>query len=70
MLGIHQEVQQKASQELKEIYSSKEVEVTYDSLSKLTYLDMVIKETMRLFPVLPLSARETTGEFDIGELMS
>ena len=33
-----------------------------DMLSKLTYMDMVISESMRILPVTPFTARETTGE--------
>lgn len=68
MLGLHPEVQQKAAEELAHVFGSSEENISSESLSRLNYLDVVIKETMRLFPVLPLSARQSTGEFDIGKL--
>lgn len=65
MLAIHPDVQRKVVNELKEVFGSADTNIVYDSLNKLAYLDMVFKETMRLFPVLPLSARKSTDEFDI-----
>lgn len=68
MLALHPEVQEKVVRELKEVYETADATIDYNSLSKLKYLDMIVKETMRLFPVLPLSARKTTEEFEIGKL--
>jgi len=67
MLAMHPEVQRKAVVELKEVFGSADARIDYDSMNNLIYLDMVIKETMRLFPVLPLSARKTSDEIQIGE---
>lgn len=68
MLAMHPEVQQKVVHELKEVYGTDDATINYNSLSQLVYLDMVIKETMRLFPVLPVSARKSTDEFQIGKI--
>lgn len=66
MLAIHPEVQRKVLEELKEVFGSADTPVDYPSLNKLVYLDLVLKEVMRLFPVLPVSGRKSTGEFEIG----
>lgn len=68
MLAMHPQVQQNVVEELKEVYGSVDASVDSDSLSKLVYLDLVIKETLRLFPVLPISMRKSTDEFQIGKL--
>lgn len=68
MLAMCPEAQQKVVEELKEIYGTADEMIDFESLNKLTYLDMVVKETMRLFPVVPISARKSTGEFQIGKL--
>ena len=68
MLALHPDVQRKVVQELKEVYGSADEAIDNESLTKLVYLDMVIKETMRLFPVLPISGRKSTGEFVIGKM--
>lgn len=67
MLALHPEVQRKVARELTSVLGTADEPLTYSSLSKLVYLDMIVKETMRLFPVLPLSARQSTDEFEIGE---
>lgn len=67
MLATHPEVQQKVVNELKEVFGTAGATIDFSSLNKLIYLDMVIKETMRLFPVLPISARVSTDEFDISK---
>jgi hypothetical protein len=38
-----------------------------DDVSKLKYLEMCIKETLRLFTVAPFVFRETTEDFQLGE---
>ena len=39
---------------------------TYDSLKQLTYLDAVIKESMRLLPPVPMSARVVASPVELG----
>lgn len=68
MLAQHSEIQRKVVQELKEVFGTADTTIDYESLSNLTYLDMVLKETMRLFPVLPVSARKSAEEIEIGKL--
>ncbi|KAK2588773.1 hypothetical protein KPH14_001653 [Odynerus spinipes] len=61
MLANHPEIQNKAYQELHEIYGTsdpEDVHMQYDDLQRMEYLDRVIKETMRLFPVAPMIIRK------------
>ncbi|XP_050397722.1 cytochrome P450 3A18 [Patella vulgata] len=55
-LAIHQDVQKKVMEEINLNITDNE-DVTYDTLYKLNYLDMVINETFRVFPVAPGVAR-------------
>lgn len=68
MLAIYPEVQKKVVQEIKEVFGKEDDEINYSSLNNLVYLDMVFKEVMRLFPVLPVSARKSSEEIEIGNL--
>lgn len=63
MLGIHGDVQKKVRSEVDEVIGVGDVNV--ESLSKLKYLEMVIKETLRLFPIAPLMVRQLNGELNL-----
>ncbi|XP_046595721.1 cytochrome P450 4C1 isoform X4 [Neodiprion lecontei] len=70
MLASHPDLQDKVYEELREIYGDDDNEdqlVTPDDLSRMNYLDQVIKETMRLFPGSPFLIREVTDDLDIGD---
>lgn len=58
-------LQEKVREELSEVLGGGNV--TPENLPGLKYLDMVIKETLRLFPIAPLMVRELKGELDLGE---
>lgn len=69
MLAMHPDVQQKVVEEIKTVCSTKDMYLDSKKLNELIYLEMVIKETMRLFPVLPMIGRETVGEVEIGMIV-
>lgn len=58
LLGHHPEIQKKVHQELDEVFGSDwERPVTLEDVKNLKYLECVIKESMRLYPPVPLVAR-------------
>lgn len=63
MLAMHKNVQEKVVLELLEVFTSVDDPVDIDILTKLPYLEMVIKESMRLFPISPVAFRTSTQEF-------
>ncbi|XP_046735163.1 cytochrome P450 4C1-like [Diprion similis] len=70
MLASHPDVQEKAYLELCEIYGScdsKERIVTHEDLPRMRYLELVIKETMRVLPIIALITRSISEDLDIGE---
>lgn len=51
-------IQERVYKELREVYDTDSNEADINMIGKLDYLEMVIKETMRLLPVGPFLARE------------
>ncbi|KAJ8752037.1 hypothetical protein K2173_001063 [Erythroxylum novogranatense] len=65
-LARDQNAMRKAQQEVRRVVGSKS-NVEAEDIDKMTYLKWVIKETLRLHPVLPLLIpRETSAEVELG----
>lgn len=62
LIAMHPEVQERCYQEITEVCPGEDQYITAEDIANLTYLDMVCKETMRLYPVVPIMARITTGD--------
>ncbi|XP_063632472.1 cytochrome P450 4d2-like [Cydia splendana] len=58
MLSRHPRVQDKVYEELKEVFGDSDRPVTWQDLPKLTYMEAVIKETLRLYPPAPVVVRD------------
>lgn len=68
MLAMHPECQEKVYDELLSVYPSKvDLCPTIDDLEKLPYLNMCLKEAIRVFPTVPIVARRTTGDIQLRE---
>ncbi|XP_063829101.1 cytochrome P450 4c3-like [Ostrinia nubilalis] len=57
LLGIHQDVQQKVLDEQLSIFEESKRGPDREDISKMNYLERVIKESMRLYTVVPIIAR-------------
>lgn len=64
-LAMHQDVQDKVVAELNELFSPEGEEVDEERMSKMVYLEMVVKESMRLFPVNPMYGRRATSDVQL-----
>lgn len=62
MLSIYPTYQQKLFAELNSVCSSPDSDVTFETISQLPYMEMVIKEVMRLFPIGPIIARNCLAD--------
>lgn len=65
MIAMHPEVQERLFQELHSVFTAQNEDTTEHHLNKLSYLDMVIKETLRLFPAGPYPVRSATADVSI-----
>ncbi|XP_025990783.2 cytochrome P450 4C1 [Solenopsis invicta] len=66
LLGNNLEHQEKVHKELEEVFGNSETPASVKELSRLKYLDRVIKETLRIFPSIPLVARKLTEDIKLG----
>lgn len=71
MLAMYPEYQERVYEEVKSIFPDNNIDnfVNYDDLNQLEFTERVIKETMRLFPAVPVMARNATAPFDLSECM-
>ncbi|XP_060875829.1 cytochrome P450 4C1-like [Metopolophium dirhodum] len=71
MLAHHQDVQNKVFEELQSIFVNEDRNgpPTYKDFQQMKYVEMVIKETLRLFPPLPFLGRRLDEDMKIGEYM-
>ncbi|XP_071640967.1 cytochrome P450 4c21-like isoform X3 [Temnothorax longispinosus] len=69
ILANFPKIQEKVHEELLKIYGTETIKsapIKYDDLQHMHYLDRVIKETMRIFPPVPLIGREVTEDLKLG----
>ncbi|XP_036143422.1 uncharacterized protein LOC105832054 [Monomorium pharaonis] len=69
LLGNNLEHQEKVHEELKEIFGDSEKPASVKELSQLKYLDRVIKETLRIFPSVPIVTRELEEDVQLDKYM-
>lgn len=65
MLAMHPEIQEKVFHEIKDVHESQTSHSDAEVLSKLDYLEMCIKESLRLFPVAPFIARQNSEDIKL-----
>ncbi|CAD0205609.1 unnamed protein product [Chrysodeixis includens] len=58
LLGSHPEAQEKAFAEIQDVLGDGDRDVEKTDLSKLVYLEAVLKESMRVFTIVPVLARK------------
>ena len=66
-LTLEPVLQEKVYKEQQEIFGDSQRLPTYRCIQQMKYLEMVIKETLRLYPTVPLFGRKMSKDFDVGE---
>jgi cytochrome P450 len=70
LLAINPIEQTKVYNEISSILSSETDEVDEDKLAQMVYLDMAIKEALRLIPQIMIYAREAMEDVELSKLVS
>lgn len=66
LIGVHPEIQARVQREIDDVLGPDlKRRVAFDDLGNMKYLDACLKETLRLYPSVPLIARQVTEETKI-----
>ncbi|KAL5285749.1 Cyp6a9.2 family protein [Megaselia abdita] len=64
-LASHPEIQSKLRSHLKEVLQRHNGEITYECMKEMTYLEQVIMETIRKYPIIPNLLRLTQEDYHV-----
>lgn len=67
LLGLHPEIQDKVHNELDSIFLGSDRKVTLKDMGDMKYLERVIKESMRLYPPVPIIGRVLSEDIQLDE---
>ncbi|CAJ0589978.1 unnamed protein product [Cylicocyclus nassatus] len=65
LMGANPDIQEKVHREVDEVLGEVDRPVTYEDIGNLKYLEACIKETLRLYPSVPLIARQVVEDIKI-----
>lgn len=66
-MGANPEVQSKVHKEIDDVLGEEDRPITYEDLGRFKYLEACIKETLRLYPSVPIIARQTVEDINISQ---
>lgn len=64
-LALNPEIQRTLRSEIDETLKDCNGEVTYEALNEMKYLDAVINETLRMYPIIPITDRQSLKSFEL-----
>ncbi|CAG2062792.1 unnamed protein product, partial [Timema podura] len=64
-LAVNPDIQQKLRKEIDKVLEDHGGELTYDAVQSMTYLGMVVDETLRKYPVIVFLNRECTSDYPV-----
>uniref|UniRef100_A0A182IN74 Uncharacterized protein n=1 Tax=Anopheles atroparvus TaxID=41427 RepID=A0A182IN74_ANOAO len=67
LIAMHPHVQRNLVDEMRTHFGHDVSNIRYETLTKLVYMEMVMKESLRLLPIAAVVGRKTTAEIDVGD---
>lgn len=67
LIAKHPDVQKRCFEELQEVFANKEEPATLTHINKLTYIEAVVKETLRMYPSVPIIGRRVTEDIELSK---
>ncbi|GLH01137.1 Cytochrome P450 6k1 [Gryllus bimaculatus] len=64
-LAKNEAIQDKLRAQLKKVQKEHNGKLTYEAMQNVPYLDMIISETLRMYPVLPFLDRSCTKDYQV-----
>ncbi|XP_065215001.1 probable cytochrome P450 6a23 [Planococcus citri] len=64
-LAKNQEIQNKLRQEIDKVLTEFDGQYTYECIQNMVYLDQIVNETLRLYPILPFLVRVCTKTYTL-----
>ncbi|XP_053996823.1 cytochrome P450 9e2-like [Hylaeus anthracinus] len=64
-VGVNPEIQKKLQEEIDEVLENCKGEPTYDAINDMKYLDAIVYEALRMYPVIVQSDRVCTKPFEL-----
>lgn len=64
-LAMHPDIQHRLRAEISRVMAKHQGELTYDGLQEMSYLDMVVSETLRKYPVVPFLDRMCSSDYTL-----
>ncbi|KAI4460047.1 cytochrome p450 [Holotrichia oblita] len=64
-LALNQDVQIKLRDEINTVMNRYNNEIVYEALGEMQYLDMVINESLRKYPPIPINSRECNKDYKV-----
>ncbi|XP_078034043.1 uncharacterized protein LOC144468453 [Augochlora pura] len=64
-IGVNPDIQEKLQEEIDEVLEKCNGEVTYEAINEMKYLDAIINEALRMYPVIVASDRTCTKPFEL-----
>lgn len=65
-MGVHKDIQARVHQELDEIFGDSDRPCTFADTLEMKYLERCLMETLRLYPPVPMIARQVNQDVKLG----